>query len=148
MRPLYRPDPVMPAASYKTYAILQPEETHFRPATCEEAKCGATVNGWKTQVDESTELGQRQAHYIRKVSGRLFYEEHNVEGLTDFLFPAGQQCFAQHRVSLERPALFMVRGGDWRGNPRGERRQHASPDDWVDDFAEHQDRLRTAFERG
>jgi hypothetical protein len=44
-------------------------------------------------------------------------------------------------VPLERPELYVVRGGDWRGNPRGEVRRHSGPDSWVNDFAEHQDRI-------
>jgi hypothetical protein len=144
VRPLSRPDPVLSPASYKTYAIIQPEETHFRSATCEEVQCGAYERGWKTRVDETTELGQMQAAFIRVRARRRFHEEHNVEGMTDFVFPPGQECFAEHKISLERPPLFLVRGGDWRANPRGERRLHTRADLWVEDFAEHQDRLSRA----
>lgn len=136
-----RIDPALPAHQYKTYTIVSPISTHFRDGSCDEAGCLAQRNGWKTVVDESTELGQRQAHYIRKQSGRRFTEERTPEGLTAFTFVAGQRCFTTHKVPLDRPEFYLVRGGDWRGNPRGERRQHSGPDAWVNDFGEHQDRI-------
>jgi hypothetical protein len=50
---------------------------------------------------------------------------------------------------LERPELYIVREGDWRGNPRGTPpRRHARAADWVDEAMEHQDRINTARERG
>jgi hypothetical protein len=134
----YRIDPQLPAHAYKTYEIRSPVATHYRKGTCEEAGCLAHRHGWKTTVDERTLLGQRQAHYIRKQSGRKFTEVRNE--LTEFVFEAGQECFNEHKVSLERPELYVVRGGDWRGNPTGEVRRHTS-DGWVNDFGEHQERI-------
>ena len=76
-------------------------------------------------------------------------EVRNPLGLTEFTFEAGQTCFVEHRVPLEREPLYVVRDGDWRGNPRGTApRIHTRPDDWVDDFAEHQQRLADRFEQG
>lgn len=49
-----------------TYQVTSPRATHTRPGTCEEAGCGNLAFGWVTVVDESTDLGQRQAAYIRK----------------------------------------------------------------------------------
>ena len=73
----------------------------------------------------------------------------NSEGLTVFTFEPGQDCFAQHRVPLERDPLFLVRGGDWRGNPTGlQPYRHHRGEDWVDDFADHQDRIARQIERG
>jgi hypothetical protein len=143
---MFRLDPKLPAAEYKTYSIVSPLSTHFRRGTCEEAGCLAHRHGWQTAVDESTDMGQRQAHYIRKVAGRRFTERRTELGLTAFTFEAGQRCFAEHQVSLERPELYLVRGGDWRGNPRNETRRHSGPDSWVDDFATHQDKLARAAE--
>ena len=40
-----------------------------------------------------------------------------------FTFEAGQQCFTQHHVP-DRPQFFVVRDGDWRGNPTGQNRLH------------------------
>ncbi|WP_431897926.1 hypothetical protein [Nonomuraea sp. bgisy101] len=149
MRRLNRIIPVVPAQAYKTYQVVSPRSTHWRPATCEEAACGAYERGWKTLIDETTERGQQQAHYIRKLSGRRFREDKHVEGLTAFVFEPGQKCFGQHEVPLERPPLYFVKGGDFRGNPLGTPpRQHRRGGDWVEDFAEHQDRLNRAIEKG
>lgn len=137
---LFRPDPVGPVHAYKTYQIVSPLSTHFRDGTCDEAGCLAQRYGWKTPVDESTEFGQRQAYYIRAQSGRRFTEERTAAGLTEFTFEAGQKCFATHKIPLERPELYVVRGGDFRGNPTGEVRHH-TPDSWTNDFGEHQDRI-------
>jgi hypothetical protein len=148
-RPITRIQPALPAAAMKTYAIASPPATHTRPASCEEVDCRNWRRGWKTVVDENTDLGARQAHYIRKQSGRRYTAEHDEAGLTVFTFEAGQPCFTQHRKSLERPELFMVRSGDWRGNPRGDQPvQHKRPEDWVEDFATHQDQLADRLKRG
>lgn len=139
---MFRVAPALPAAAYKTYAIASPISTHYRDGTCAEAGCMAHQYGWQTAVDESSEIGQRQAHYIRKQSGRRHTERHTEAGLTAFEFEAGQRCFAQHKVPLERPEFYVVRGGDWRGDPRGEGTyMHTGPDSWVNDFGDHQDRL-------
>jgi hypothetical protein len=143
-----RLDPAMPAGSYKTYQLSAPRSTHFRPATCADVDCEAYLFGWQTTIDESTDLGRRQADYIRHKSARHFIE--NQDGrLTVFTFEPGQTCFAQHQVRLERPPLFIVRGGDWRGNPRGEQpRYHSRPEFWVEDFADHQAKLAEQLEKG
>jgi hypothetical protein len=150
-RETFRVIPGMPVQAMRTYGISSPIATHYRRATCAEVECGPTVNGWKSLADESTPDGQRRAHYIRKQSGRHFSE--GREGsLTVFWFPPGQMCFDsgndQHMVSLERPATFLVRDGDWRGNPSGSRRVHQRPEDWVEDFAENLDQVKTQIERG
>lgn len=145
---VFRLDPAMGPEAYKTYQIAAPISTHTRSGSCKEAGCLAYQHGWQTSVDESSELGRRQAHYIRRQSGRAF-KETNENGFTTFMFEAGQRCFAEHRISLDRPALFIVKGGDWRGNPTGIRpRRHARPEDWVEDFAEHQQTLADELDKG
>lgn len=145
----FRIPPQLPAGAMKTYQILQPPQTHFRPATCLEVDCFGYTNGWRTVVDESTDLGQRQAHYIRKESRRKYTETRDPAGLTAFEFEAGQRCFQTHHKSLERPAIYLVRDGDWRGNPRNTTpRKHDNPDDWVDDFASHQQALADKHQEG
>ncbi len=147
MRPIHRIVPKLPPAAYKTYAVSSPVSTHTRVGTCDEAGCLARAHGWQTAVDETTDLGQRQAHYIRSVAGRRYVERRTEVGLTAFTFEAGQICFATHRVSLQRPEFYTVRGGDWRGNPLGTpARVHSSADSWVDDFATHQERIARAAE--
>lgn len=149
MRPVTRIDPQLPAGAYKTYTVAAPLTTHFRPATCEEVECPYAVHGWATVVDESTELGQRQADYIRRSSGRRFTAERTPEGLTRFVFAPNQECFTDHQTRVEREGVFLVRGGDHRGDPSGLRPyQHVRPEDWVEDFAEHQQGLADRIERG
>jgi hypothetical protein len=144
----FRIEPKLPVEAVKTYGIRKPIATHFRPGSCTEAGCANMAHGWRTVIDEATDLGQRQAHYIRKESGRRFTETRDDAGLTTFTFEAGQTCFAQHQISLEREPFYVVRGGDWRGNPRGDVRRHVSPDDWVDDFANHQNELADRLSQG
>ncbi len=145
-----RIDPKLPASAMKTYRILAPQATHFRPATCAEMDCPAYVNGWSTTIDETSELGQKQAHYIRKQSGRRFTAARNPLGLTVFTFEAGQKCFraGEHQTRLERPEIFVVRDGDHRGNPRGTETRRHTADTWVDDFAHHQQSLADKYEEG
>ncbi len=138
-----------PPGAYKTYELRAPVATHFRPATCAEANCDAYLNGWRTTINETSALGQFQASYIRRESGRAFTEERLPDGMTAFTFEAGQRCFAasDHRVSLEREPLYLVRGGDWRQN-QGLIRRHVDGIDWRDDFGEHQQRIADQVERG
>lgn len=110
--------------------------------------CPAQANGWRTIVDERAELGQQQAHYIRAMAGRAFTTARDAAGLTTFTFEAGQACFQPHRVRLDRPEHYLVRGGDYRGNPARQVRRHDNAADWAQDFAEHQARLADRLRRG
>lgn len=105
--------------------------------------------GWITKIDPNTQLGASQLNYIRLHSGRAYTDMTSIESpLVELLFPAGQKCFAQHVVPLEREPIFYVKGGDWRGNPRQIPTTVRAANDWVDDFANHQDQLNTAHEKG
>lgn len=142
----FRLPPKLPVTAVKSYEILAPKSTHTRVATCAEVECLHSLKGWRTIVDVGTPLGAAQANYIRLHSGRHFTVTEDGS-LVTFHFPGGQTCFAQHRVSLERPEIFRVRPGDYRGTT-GDIRVHVRPDDWVDDFANHQIKLAKAHERG
>jgi hypothetical protein len=161
---MFRLDPVMPPSAYKTYSIRSPISTHYRPASCAEVECDAYAHGWTTTIDISAVLydpatgkdtgftGADQADFIRAQCGRKFTEE--MVGLTTvaFRFFPGQRGFApehDHKVSLERPEHYLVRSGDWRGNPRGDGiLKHHSAADWIDDFGEHQQRLAHRLAQG
>ena len=134
----------LPPEAVQSYRIHSPRDTAVKTA-CEQAGCQWWSTGWDTKVDERTPLGQFQASYIRTEAGRSFREMRTADGLTVFRFDPYQRCFDDH-VTL--PERFLVVGGDWRGNPRGERRVHARADDWVEDFAEHQQVLKDALDRG
>lgn len=149
MRPLNRPAPLLDATEMKTYGIVSPRSTHFRRATCQEVDCQANARGWKTILDPLDPNQSAMIQYVQTQSGRRFNEYKLEDGKVVFMFPAGQICFATHQVSLERPANYIVRDGDWRGNPRGtQTRVHARPEDWVEDFALHQNNLIENLNRG
>ncbi|WP_433893035.1 hypothetical protein [Streptomyces sp. CA-111067] len=142
--------PQMPLHAYQTFEVRAPLATHFRAASCAEVDCAAHLRGWSSVIDERTELGQRQAYYIRRESGRRCTETRDDAGLTHFAFEAGQSCFAadKHRVRRQDvPELYFVRQGHWLG-ARTPSRKHATGADWTDEFATHQDRLSTLINRG
>lgn len=146
MRPLNRITPGAPPAAFKTYALLAPADTHYRAATCEEVDCRAWRYGWRLKKQD---LEPADLHLV-KVSGRRYRELHESERVTWLVFEAGQACFAAptHRVPLEREPIYLVHGGDWRGNPLREEFRHTTPASWVDDFATHQDKIATVRQRG
>jgi hypothetical protein len=143
MHRLTRIEPAGPVQAYKTYAIAAPPDRLVVTA-CEDAGCLAWRYGWETVLNESTDLGRAQAAYVRHQSGRTFTESRTGAGLTVFRFESGQRCFAEH---CTRPVTFAVRRGDWRGN-LGLIRQFDRPDQFVEDFGEHQQRLADQLERG
>jgi hypothetical protein len=144
----FRPEPRMPAHAYTTYALIRPPTPQYwRTATCAEVDCEHWRNGWVTRIDTSTDMGVRQANYIGNQSGRA-YTARLENTLAVFTFPAGQQCFAEHRVPHQREPLYVVRGGDHRGNPRGEKRTHTRGEFWVEDMQERLGQLTDEIERG
>lgn len=149
MRPVNRIAPRLGAEHMQTFEITRPKETHTRAATCEEVECRAYANGWTMTLDLTTELGKRQARYVKYSSGRSYEVAEQYDGLVTLIFRPGQLCFAEHRVDTDAPAVYRVRGGDYRGNPgRIPTRTHKKAEYWVEEFAENQDRLKTAIERG
>ena len=145
-------DPV-PQRMMKTYGIVRPPD-HFRPATCAEVDCEAYTHGWvSTMLAGSDDLAFLTQRVCRgDVDGwhRHFTTELAPDGFVRLTFPPGQPCFraSSHRISVERPPIFLVRSGDWRGNPGGQHRVHTRPEHWVEDFAEHQQGLADALQRG
>lgn len=129
--------------AFKTYEILAPLPTHFRPATCQEIECAGYVNGWKTTVLPGTP----EHAQVLALKGRYSFTGpvRNADGTESFTFPAGQQCFhrSQHRVPLEREPLYVVR--DERA--AAPVRRHRAVD-WVDDFANHQQGIADRVKRG
>lgn len=136
------------AESFQTFQIVAPKDTHSVPATCEEVECEQYARGWMMKVDLGTELGQRQAYYIKYDSGRAYTYEQR-DGLVTFTFRSGQKCFQEHRKAIERDPLFRVKGGDKRGNPLGTpTRVHKKPEFWVEEFAENQQTIADAVKEG
>ena len=95
------------------FTILRPKMSHWQGAACKEVNCFQQERGWTTTVNETNRLGQLQAHYIRKESGRHFSERREggaLDGLTVFDFPPGQECFRTHRRPLEKLAIPTING--------------------------------------
>lgn len=144
-----RINPAVEAQHYQTFQVTSPVATHTRPASCEEVECGAYLRGWKIVVDLNTDLGQRQAHYIKHSSGRAYTVDGQQDGMVTLIFRPNQDCFEQHRVPLDRPEIYRVKGGDFRGNPlRTVTRVHKKAEFWVEEFAENQDRVNKIIEKG
>ena len=47
-----------------------------------------------------------QAGYIRHNCNRSFTETKTADGVSEFVFPAGQQCFREHKLPIDRPAHY------------------------------------------
>ena len=148
-RPLNRVDMKTPVQMMQTFQVVSPISTHTKPATCEEVECDHYAKGWAMKLDLQTELGQKQAYYIKHHSGRKYAVANQVDGLVTLHFAPNQPCFREHRVPTGRPEIYRVKGGDYRGNPlRTPVRTHSKAEFWVEEFAENQDRLKTQMERG
>lgn len=132
----------------KTYAIVRKDGVHMRPATCAEVECEQWAHGWVTRVPR----GSKMAQFIEGNTHGRTWAEVDTHGAPEreFRFLAGQPCFrsSTHRRPIEREPLFVVRDGDWRGNPRGTPAVQRTADDWVDDFANHQQQIAEARDRG
>lgn len=155
-----RPVPRLATQAYKTYRIMSPLSTHYRPATCAEVECKAYTEGWtykKADLDERllylvTHAGK---HYREMWSDPILLDAEGKPyhpspgGALYLVFAPGQSCFQAptHRVSLERPAFFVAGRGDYRSFSL-RRAEKLSADNWVDSFANHQDHLKTFVERG
>lgn len=134
----------LPVHGFQTYQITSPPDRTVK-AACEQVACPNWRYGWESHIDESTDLGVRQAAFIRTEAGRTFREQKTAAGITVFRFEPHQRCFAEHQT---RPEMYLVRDGDHRGNPTGRRRQHTRAADWVEDFQENQGRVADAREKG
>jgi hypothetical protein len=142
---VFRVDPVGPPGAYKTYEIVRPRATHSRQATCEEVGCPAHRWGWTTRVPVGSDL-----EAAVRASGRAPASRHQDGAVAVYIFAPGTECFESHlhRVPVERPSIYLVRDGDWRGNPSGQGRVHARPEDWVEDFSAHTDKIANELRKG
>mgnify|MGYP001585780886 FL=1 len=148
----------IPPQYAQTYKMLAPASSHRRSATCAEvdcpnlsrARCGQAgcprfEVGWKTLLH----VRQADLLHIARTSGRRYLELPPDEGgVVEFVFAPGQQCFESphwaadagpcqvvHSVSLERPGIYVVRGG--RSRNFGDGRS----DLWAEHWAEHVDKV-------
>lgn len=151
-RPTNRPweaDPNFPGPeAFKTYQVASPSSTHRRKATCAEVECVKRARGYRAQFDVSTATGRANAHMVEGLKGRRMWSRRVDGSLVTYTFPAGQDCLDVHTVPLERAPLFIVKGGDHRGDPRQVGRRQLRQADFVDDWATHQDNLANRVSRG
>ena len=141
MRPSNRVPLVGQPQQYQTYSVVSPKDTHTRPATCAEVDCRHHREGWQSIIDTGTDLGKAQAEWIRHQSGRHFTEDRTGPTVITFLFGPGQTCFANnHVVTVEREPFYILRPG-LNHTPTGPVTRYDRADQWVDDFATHQDHL-------
>ncbi len=146
MRLIHRGPSRMLVQNMEQFSLAAPIETHRKEISCKEAGCAQHERGWKTIVNEATTLGQEQAHYIRRESGRHYTEMRELAGVATFVFLPGQSCFGTHTVSLEREPFFTHRLGDWRAAVS--RPILWRPRDWVEKFAGKLDTLKRRIEGG
>jgi hypothetical protein len=132
---------------YKTYTI----RPRFRRASCEEVECKHWQEGWTFSVEMLE--ADKELNYIARHAGRR-YEERVLDGKRYLVYSPGQPCFASNNHKLpidEKPFLFVGRGDYRTFNRQGlppAGRQHTRTEDWVDDFATHQDTLAREIEKG
>lgn len=144
MRPINRIMPRVGPNAYQTFDLTAPRDQMVK-AACSQVGCEAWLKGWDTTIDERTDLGRTQAAYIRQGSGRTFKELKTADGLTVFRFESRQRCFREHHT---RPEIYRVFRGDLFRANLGLIRAHTRPDDWVEDFAGHQQSIADAIEKG
>jgi hypothetical protein len=151
-----------PPAAITTYQVVAPRPTHTRTAGCAEVGCEAQRDGFKV-ICPPTDQGRAWARRIRttcrpagarlspvvaaRIHGRYTLDV-DPSGAETYTFGAGTPCFTAHRVTIDRPELYVVRGGDLRGNPRRQLRRLDRADQWVDEFQTNQDQIATRIERG
>lgn len=147
MRPINRMPAALPIGAMQTYRVSSPRSTHTRPATCAEVGCAAYLKGWVTTVPRGSDQERALRQYVgRHAPDGLRRDGKEVTAIgspnVEFLFNPGSPCFkaSTHRVSLQRPELFLVRGGDWRANT-GLIRRHHRPEHWVEDMSETLDKV-------
>lgn len=146
MQHMNRIPPQGGVGDYKTYQIVSPLSTHWEKATCQQVSCPDYFKGWRVKIEG---LPPEMVHTARNC-GRKFSELEVSADEHWLVFEPGQPCFRanDHRRLLDKQEIFIVRDGDFRGNPTGSVRRHSQPSDWQEDFAEHQDRLAQQIQRG
>lgn len=142
-------------AHLKNYVILAPPSTHFRPATCEEARCRAFTLGWETHLDEAVPALKDQADWIRRRTHGNQFEEWRAPGssITVFRFPPFQPHpfgleHRKHLVKIGRPEYFGVRDVSTGFELKLHQGAENGARDWVDDFATNQAKVARRVQEG
>lgn len=141
-RKLNRVMPELAAHNMITHQIAAPLATHWRRATCEEVGCLAHHHGWSYHASG---MPAEVTDAVKRSNRRYRVERDENTGDEVLHFEAGQPCFqaSTHRIRIERPELFVVCDGDWRGNPRKTEPQILSgADAWADSLHTRLDMCR------
>ena len=135
------------ARHYVTFGLRAPI-TRYRVASCEEAECEHNRMGFRVVCDMATPLGRERAAYLRSgIHGRAYSEHQEGRGTRVFFsFAPGTQCFAEHRVPLERHVAHVIRRG-MPGRPMGGT-ETVDPLEWHERLGENQETLRDLQQRG
>lgn len=128
---------------FKTHAIRAPLATHFRIASCAEIECTAYREGWNYHKQTMSDIQL----YTVTHSGRRWREMNIAPGFTYIIFEPGQRCFETHRVSVGRPEFFFIGRGDSRVFQTNKATQY-KPNDFVDEWANHLDKIAKRIMRG
>lgn len=142
------PKPRLGPEQRTTFGIYAPTHSHTRPATCAEVGCERHRDGWSTPVAagslDELKLKRWMAGELDPHGARRALVRPAGPNMVRYHFPAGQACpqASTHRVTLERPMLHVVRGGDWRASYDV---HTVSGEQWVNTFGTHQDRLARAI---
>lgn len=142
--------PTLPPQAMVTYEANAPLDTHWRAATCAEVECKAYLQGWTSDMfPNSADEARILKIYEAEIRKGQITTSLTPEKFIRYHFPPGTECFRRiwHRLPLERPALFTVRTGDFRGTD-GVIRTFKDGEQWVDAFATHQDKIATEVNRG
>jgi hypothetical protein len=134
---------------YETYGMALPLKTHWVPASCEEVNCEPFLYGFVTTIDVSTPLGQKQYDFLIKDRKRTYSLQRPSMHIFKFIYPPGTICmaYADHKLPKDRPGTFYKRRGDYR--LVGQRPQiFKRPEDWVDEFGNHQLKLAALIQKG
>lgn len=145
--------PSLPERFKKHYVLLAPLATHWRPATCAEVECSRWTTGFEIVIPSGPGAAERIA-YLRADRTRSKTEWARLDGAVVFRFPPGTPLYAgnpehdNHRIRLDRPEIYGVSDRSTDFQLRLHTGRGNGADDWVDDFANHQDRLSEAHKRG
>lgn len=118
-RELFRPEPKLPVTAMQTHQIDAPLTSHWRKATCEEVECTKYLQGYGIPLKglDAEDLGLLRK-FVEQYRIRCSRVEIN-DGEWHLWVEPGQRCLLAdtHRKRLDREEIFLVRPGDWRGNP-------------------------------
>lgn len=131
-----------PQTRQSFYSTVRPESTVH--VDCQAVDCDKFEQGFRVITGTTGE----RANDVRTLPhGRHFREERIEGGMSVFHFPAGQQCFEEHRIAAAPPKLlhFDGRGGTGPIGPDDVRlgirhRDTWQSRDWLEKFREETDK--------